>query len=257
MFIDTGPAHSKADDENDNRAMHELAMAMRDLMEPVGMPCTIALMHPVKGATKDNLLPRGGSAFTGSVDGVLCLWREAIGTPSELFVHSQKFRGRHFEPMFFELAEVQHPTALDNFGDPVFTVVARPTVAIGEAADVSALMGGVIREQLLVFLAAIEAQGEWIGTSTAGPAANNPFRKSYADHHAYPPALRHPSAECKQTTYKEIEQMIQDGLLVRERRPTRPSQRERDWPMAIWLTEKGREAIPKKEEIEAVGFEES
>lgn len=255
LFIDTGPAHSKADDENDNRAMHELAMAMRDLMTPVGMPCTIALMHPVKGASRENLLPRGGSSFTGSVDGVLCLWSEGQGALSELFAHPQKFRGHHFEPMWFELAKAVHPSAVDNFGDQVLTVVARPAEMSKEPADVTELLGTAIREQLLVFLAAIESEHEWIGTSTSGPNANNPFKKSWADHHAYPPILRSPSSECKRATYKEIEQMIKEGLLIREARQTRPGQRERDYPTAIWLTEKGRKALAQNEVKEVVDFE--
>lgn len=126
MMIDTGPAHSSADDENDNRAMHELAIAMRELMEPLGMPCTVALMHPHKSPTKETLLPRGGSAFVGSIDGCLCLWRESGETTTELFPHGQKFRGRPFDPMYFDLRPVNHPTALDNFGDPIGTVIAMP-----------------------------------------------------------------------------------------------------------------------------------
>jgi hypothetical protein len=125
--IDTGPAHSSADDENDNRAMHELAIAMRDLMEPLGKPCTIALMHPHKSPTKETLLPRGGSAFVGSIDGCLCLWRESGETTTELFPHGQKFRGRPFNSMYFDLQPVDHPTALDNFGDPIGTVIAAPS----------------------------------------------------------------------------------------------------------------------------------
>jgi hypothetical protein len=131
MVIDTGPAHSSADDENDNRAMHELAIAMRDLMEPLGKPCTIALMHPHKSPTKETLLPRGGSAFVGSIDGCLCLWRESGETITELFPHGQKFRGRPFNPMYFELQPIDHPIALDNFGDPIGTVIAVP----GEKQD--------------------------------------------------------------------------------------------------------------------------
>jgi phage/plasmid primase-like uncharacterized protein len=126
MVIDTGPAHSSAEDENDNRAMHELAIAMRNLMEPLGKPCTIALMHPHKSPTKETLLPRGGSAFVGSIDGCLCLWRESGETITELFPHGQKFRGRPFNSMYFDLQPVDHPTALDNFGDPIGTVIAVP-----------------------------------------------------------------------------------------------------------------------------------
>jgi hypothetical protein len=243
MFIDTGPAHSKADDENDNRAMHELAIAMRDLMGPLGMPCTVALMHPVKNATRDNLLPRGGSSFTGSIDGALCLWREGQGSPSELFPHRDKFRGQHFAPLWFDLAQATHPTARDNFGDEVQTVIAKPGQRELPAVDVPEFLSGRIREDLLDFIAAVEAAGEWIGTSTNGPAANNPFRKSWTVHPAYPACLLNADEAVKRVAYREINEMVTEGLLVREARAVKPDQRQRDWPNGVWLTQKGREAL--------------
>ena len=159
MFIDTGPAHSSADDENDNRAMHMLAIAMRELMAPLGMPCTIALMHPSKGATKETLLPRGGSAFVGSIDGCLCLWRESGETTTELFAHGQKFRGRHFDPMYFDLKPVDHPTQLDNFGDPISTVIAIPGDKPESDQDASAGLPKGVPEALTMLEAAIDACG--------------------------------------------------------------------------------------------------
>lgn len=119
--IDTGPAHSSADEENDNREMHKLAMAMRDLMAPLGNPATVALMHPTKEATRDNLQPRGGGAFSGSIDGELCAWQERGQV--DLF-HRTKFRGPGFEPMRFALERFQLPEMTDNFGEPVVTVLA-------------------------------------------------------------------------------------------------------------------------------------
>lgn len=119
--IDTGPAHSSAEEENDNREMHKLAMAMRDLMEPLGNPATVALMHPTKEATRDNLQPRGGGAFSGSIDGELCAWQERGQVE---FFHRTKFRGPGFEPMRFYLERFQLPGMEDNFGEPVVTVLA-------------------------------------------------------------------------------------------------------------------------------------
>jgi hypothetical protein len=121
VIIDTGPAHSAAEEENDNREMHELAMAMRDLMEPLGAPATVALMHPTKEAAKDSLQPRGGGAFSGSIDGELCAW-QADGIV-EVF-HRTKFRGPGFAPMFFKLRAHVLPGVQDNFGDSISTVVA-------------------------------------------------------------------------------------------------------------------------------------
>lgn len=124
IVIDTGPAHSSAEEENDNREMHKLAMAMRDLKEPLGNPATVALMHPTKEATRDNLQPRGGGAFSGSIDGELCAWQERGQVE---FFHRTKFRGPGFEPMRFVLERFQLPDMEDNFGEPVVTVLAVET----------------------------------------------------------------------------------------------------------------------------------
>lgn len=123
VIIDTGPAHSSADDENDNRSMHELAMNMRHLLEPLGYPAILALMHPPKGASRDTLTPRGGGAFAGSIDGELCCWKD--GQQVELF-HRTKFRGPGFAPMWFELKPFTFDGLDDNFGESVQTVVAVP-----------------------------------------------------------------------------------------------------------------------------------
>lgn len=124
VVIDTGPAHSAAEEENDNREMHALAIAMRSLMAPLGMPATVALMHPTKEATKDNLQPRGGGAFSGSIDGELCAW-QSEGVVE--FFHRTKFRGPGFAPIFFKLQPYTLPGVLDNFGQPVQTVLAVET----------------------------------------------------------------------------------------------------------------------------------
>ena len=121
MVIDTGPAHSVAEDENDNREMHKLAMAMRELMVPLGNPATVALMHPTKEAKRDNLQPRGGGAFSGSIDGELCAWQE--DRKIELF-HRTKLRGPGFKPIWFKLQRYEFPGLFDNFDEPVSTVLA-------------------------------------------------------------------------------------------------------------------------------------
>ncbi len=241
--IDTGPAHASTDDENDNRAMHDLAMSMRKLMAPIGMPCTIALMHPAKGAEKGALLPRGGSSFTGSIDGVLCLWREAPGKPSELFAHNQKYRHEHFEPLMFDLMSIEHPTIKDNFGYPVKSVVAELGKKSTEEKIEAEFYSEMIREQLLPFIAAIEHDCEWIGIGKSGTTANNPFKKSWFSHPQYPVVLRGADDDVKRVTYSTIDEMINEGLLVHEKRKQKEGQRERDFPLGLWLTDKGKAAL--------------
>lgn len=122
--IDTGPSHSATEDENSNREQHVLAVAMRDLMGPFGSPATVALMHPNKGATRDTLAPRGGSAFSGNIDGELAAWKDDSVVE---FFHRAKFRGPGFPPMFFELHRHEFDDVTDNFGEPVVAIVAVPT----------------------------------------------------------------------------------------------------------------------------------
>lgn len=129
--IDTGPAHSHADDENDNRSSHEFAMSMRELMAPLGNPATVVLMHPPKSATRDTLAPRGGGAFSGSIDGELACWQEPKGVVE--FFHRPKFRGPGFESIFFELRRYVFSDLTDNFEEPATTVVAVPCNPPGRA----------------------------------------------------------------------------------------------------------------------------
>lgn len=128
-------------------------------MEPLGMPCTVALMHPHKSPTKETLLPRGGSAFVGSIDGCLCLWREPGAATTELFPHGQKFRGRPFDSMYFDLVPMDHPTELDNFGDPIGTVIARPGEKPEGGSESSANLPKGVAEAMAMLEAAIEARG--------------------------------------------------------------------------------------------------
>ncbi len=99
-------------------------------MAALGDPATVVLMHPAKGATRDSLQPRGGGAFSGSIDGELCAWNED-GLIE--FFHRQKFRGPGFDPMFFRLQRLELPEIVDNFGEPAVSVVAVPTDAKPQA----------------------------------------------------------------------------------------------------------------------------
>jgi hypothetical protein len=124
VFVDTGPAHSSSDDDNDNRQMHALAMALREFMGPLGGPSLVVAMHPTKSAMRDTMQPRGGGAFSGSIDGELCMWKSDEVVE---FYHRSKFRGPGFDPMFFTLEKHTFPELLDNFGEAAISVIAVPT----------------------------------------------------------------------------------------------------------------------------------
>jgi hypothetical protein len=217
--IDTGHAHSDAEEENDNRAMHDLGQCMRDLGSAIGNPCILALMHPVKDAPRDRLLPRGGSAFGGTIDGVLCVWHE--GGVAELFAHSSKFRGRQFDPLRFTLKNVDHPTLKDNFGFPANTVIASPELAqsIVEQRMTEATEIFFIKQEVLAFVRRIIDEGNYVSKGQA-TTSKYIFCKEHRTHTAFPKSLSgdHNLTNKKRLAIAAIESLEEDGTLVYEER---------------------------------------
>lgn len=166
VFIDTGPAHSGGDDENDNKQMHTLAMALREFMEPLGGPALIVAMHPTKSATKETMQPRGGGAFSGSIDGELCVWN-SDGIIE--FYHRTKFRGPGFDPMFFTLEKHTFPKLLDNFCEASISIIAVPTE--GKPAHKKRLTGAN-----LIALNALDACGKDGGMSPFASVSEEAWR---------------------------------------------------------------------------------
>jgi hypothetical protein len=84
----------------------------------------MALCHPTKGASRSNLLPRGGGAFVNELDGNLVLWSPSQGEVTELH-WCGKIRGPDFSPLGYRLRTV--PTGLTDEKDrPEKTIVAEP-----------------------------------------------------------------------------------------------------------------------------------
>jgi hypothetical protein len=122
VLIDTSAAYFEGDEENGNVQAGNHARLMRGLVSLPGEPCVLVMCHPVKNATQDNLLPRGGGAFTAEVDGNLTCWK----TDSLVSLHWQgKFRGPDFAPISFELETVTSPNLRDSKGRTIPSVVAR------------------------------------------------------------------------------------------------------------------------------------
>jgi hypothetical protein len=130
IIFDTGPAHSSADDENGNAEAKLLARSMRIMMDGLKdedgyAPAGLALMHPTKAASKsgeyETMTPRGGSGFSGEVDGLLCMVKDGPGG-SKMMPHETKFRGVKFDEMFFE-NRVIITDGVDNFDNAATTVV--------------------------------------------------------------------------------------------------------------------------------------
>jgi hypothetical protein len=121
---DTASSFFPGDDENSNVQAGGYARTARTLTECHGNPAVILLSHPVKNASKGNLLPRGGSAFLNELDGNLSIWSDDPGVTAELH-WSGKIRGADFAPLGYRLRTVKTGLA-DEHREPEITVIAEP-----------------------------------------------------------------------------------------------------------------------------------
>jgi hypothetical protein len=121
---DTASSFFPGEDENSNVQAGTYARTLRSLNECEGNPAIMVLCHPTKGASRGNLLPRGGGAFLNELDGNLALWSDSLGEVTELH-WCGKIRGPDFSPLGYRLREV--PTGLtDERERPEMTIVAEP-----------------------------------------------------------------------------------------------------------------------------------
>ena len=131
---DSLAAYFPGDDENHNVQMGNYARNWRVLTSCHGRPAVIALSHPIKAATRDNLLPRGGGAFLAEIDANLTLWAE--GDRETTTLHWQgKIRGADFQPVTFGLTPVTLNDKRDAKDRPLMSVVA--TLRTSEQAEES------------------------------------------------------------------------------------------------------------------------
>jgi hypothetical protein len=121
IIVDTSIAFFDGDDENNNVQAVLHARRMRTLIDLPGGPCVIALCHPIKKASRDDLLPRGGGAFLNEVDGNLTFWNDdGVVTMHWL----GKFRGPDFAPITFKLETATSEKIKDSKGRKMPTVLA-------------------------------------------------------------------------------------------------------------------------------------
>jgi hypothetical protein len=121
---DTASSFFPGDDENSNVQAGTYARTLRGFNECEGSPAVVALCHPTKGATRGNLLPRGGGAFLNELDGNLALWSDSPGEVTELH-WCGKIRGPDFAALGYRLRQV--PTGLTDTKDrPEMTIIAEP-----------------------------------------------------------------------------------------------------------------------------------
>lgn len=124
VVVDSLQAFFMGDDDNQNTAMLNFAADFRALTEfHKNRPVGIIAAHPVKNASKDNLLPRGGSAITNELDGNLTAWYDQkIVTMHWL----GKFRGIPFDPIKLETVLVKPDGLVDADGNQMPATVIQP-----------------------------------------------------------------------------------------------------------------------------------
>ncbi len=122
---DTASSFFPGDDDNSNVQSGRYARTLRTFTHRcVGDPAVVALCHPVKNASRWNLLPRGGGAFLNEMDGNLANWSESLGEITEMHWQA-KIRGPDFSPLGYKLRIVE--TGLRDENDrPEITVIAAP-----------------------------------------------------------------------------------------------------------------------------------
>ncbi len=128
VIVDTAAAYFNGDDTNNNSQQGAYARLLRQLTFLPGKPAVLVNCHPIKNASRDNLLPMGGSAFLNEIDGNLTLWANADRQTTLHWLG--KFRGPEFEPITFEMETVTSPKVMDAKGRLMPSVVARPVSEI-------------------------------------------------------------------------------------------------------------------------------
>ncbi len=136
VFYDTFQAGFAGAQFNDNVDVLRHAQQLRGLTSLPGNPATLVPAHPVKNATKDNLLPFGGGATVNEVDGNLTLWAEN----GLIELGWTKVRGPEFEPRFFKIEQLGSPEILDSKGRtpllPLLRKVSQEAAAQKEQAAI-------------------------------------------------------------------------------------------------------------------------
>ena len=184
VVIDTSSAHAHVADENGNAEMHRLAQAFRDLgRELESGPAVLVLCHPAKGVkTKEELQPRGGGAFSASIDGELTLMRLAGDTGVLELSHRMKFRGPGFDDTHFRLNKQVVEGELDNFLTPVSTVVALHTDLLGAGTSAGDL--GDLSPNALLALQDVRTLDVLYGSSDESGFSRDLAYRAFTERHA-------------------------------------------------------------------------
>lgn len=128
IIPDTHQAFFEGDNDNDNIQALAAAQKWRPFAELPTRPTVLIPCHPSgKKPDRDNLVPRGGSAFMNEIDGNFCLWKR----DDIVAMHWQgKHRGPSFEPIDLKLVMATHPEIVDGKGREIAMPVIRPLMEL-------------------------------------------------------------------------------------------------------------------------------
>ncbi|MDU8946392.1 AAA family ATPase [Ovoidimarina sediminis] len=129
IIPDTHQAFFEGNDDNSNMDALAAAQKWRPFAEELPTHPTVLIpAHPSgKQPDRNNLVPRGGSAFLNELDGNFCLWRKAdVAT----FHWQGKHRGPSFEPIDLKMDLRTHPEIVDAKGREIPMPVVRPLLTI-------------------------------------------------------------------------------------------------------------------------------
>jgi hypothetical protein len=148
-FYDTFQAGFSGAQFNANESGLKHAIDLRQLTTLPGAPGVMVPAHPVKNATKDNLVPYGGGATVNEFDGNLTLWAEN----GRIDFGWNKARGPEPEKRFFWIDKLGSPDILDRNGRqpllPVIRAMSTETADQRDQADANtgvALLRAMIAE---------------------------------------------------------------------------------------------------------------
>jgi hypothetical protein len=126
LMVDTSSAYFEGSEENANMEALDHAKMFRKLISILpGHPTGIIACHPRGNFDKNNIVPRGGTAFFNEIDGGMYLWRDEGSGYTELCRHHTKFRGPLFDSIPFGFDVGSAPSLLDKKGRSIQTVVGR------------------------------------------------------------------------------------------------------------------------------------
>jgi hypothetical protein len=125
VVSDSWQALYSADDDNDNLAALDQAITFRETTEGhPNRPVNFILAHPVKRASRDNLLPRGGSAALNELDGNAGIWLDE-GTGIVTVERAGKWRGVAFAPLKLIIETIKPEELVDAQGEQMSCKVIR------------------------------------------------------------------------------------------------------------------------------------